>query len=106
MSLGDHGPRMCGVQKIALREDDPGRVIRLSAEDVGGDQVQGKVIEPGLYACGEDAYQKYGPKVVERLKRTPAVGHDGKPALGEDGRPKMFLPEGATLATVSPKMLM
>ncbi len=98
--------RMCGILKIALREDDPGQCIRLAAEDVEGESVQGKPIEPGLYFACREAVEKFGPKMVERLKRTPAVHHDGRPVPGADGKAAMFLPADATLATVSPKMLM
>lgn len=99
--------RMCGILKVALREDDPGVKIRLAAEDVAGEAVQGKTIEPGLYFCSKEAYDKFAPRVIERLKRTPAVSHEGKPIFTDDTYTKhaMALPEDATVANTSPQLL-
>lgn len=100
--------RICGVLKIALREDDPGTFIRLAPEDVKGETVQGQSIQPGLYQCSRDAFEKFAPRVIERLKRTPALGHDGKPIFtnGTYTERAMILPETATVENTPPRMLM
>ncbi len=97
--------RLCGILKIALREDDPGAKIRLAPQDVEGETVQGKLILPGLYFCGQDAWEKFAPRVLERLKKTPAVGHDGRPVYDDEGKPKMFIAADATLESIDPKLL-
>lgn len=96
--------RMCGILKLSLREDDPGTKLRLAPEDVEGETVQGKPIEPGLYFCSQDAWDKFAPRVLERLKRTPRIHHDGKPVFDEDGRPVMTVPEDATLRSIDPRL--
>src|SRR5262245_34448971 len=100
--------RMCGILKVALREDDPGAYIRVAKEDVEGVLVQGKPIEPGLYFASREAIEQFGPRVIERLKRTPAVGHDGKPVFTDDTYTEraMTLPASARLETVDPRILM
>lgn len=99
--------RMCGVLRIALREDDPGTKIRLAAEDIRPDDtVGGNAIEPGLYFCGKDAWDKFAPRMLSRLKKTLAVGHDGKPILGADGKPAMYATAEATLQSIDPRLLM
>ena len=81
--------RMCGVLKIALREDDPGQCLRLAAEDIAGEVgADGKPIEPGLYFAGQDAVDRFAPRVLARLKKAGV------------------LPESATLASVGYKLLM
>ena len=81
--------RMCGVLKIALREDDPGQCIRLAPEDVAGEtRPDGSAIEPGLYFAGADAVAKFAPLILARLKKAGV------------------LPESATLASVGYKQLM
>lgn len=100
--------RMCGILKVALREDDIGHFMRVAAEDVAGETVQGRPIEPGLYFCSEDAVRRFGPCIVERLKKTPAIGHDGKPVFADETYSKraMTLPADATLETIDKDMLM
>jgi hypothetical protein len=97
--------RMCGILKIALREDDPGTKIRLAPQDVEGETVQGKPLEPGLYFCGQDAWDKFAPRVLERLKRTPRIHHDGKPVTDANGDPAMFAAADATLSSIDPRLL-
>lgn len=81
--------RMCGVLKIALREDDPGGMIRLAPEDVLGEVgADGKPIETGLYACSRDALERFGPRVIAR-----------RVEAGE-------LPEGTTWQSAGYKQLM
>lgn len=98
--------RICGIDKRAVREDDPMTVIRLAPEDIHeDDKVQGKQVTPGLYHVGEDAYQRFAPRVIARLKKTPAIGDDGKPVVDADGKPVMTLPESATIDNVGPHHL-
>lgn len=80
--------RICGILKVALREDDPGAKLRLTPEDVEGETVQGKPLEPGLYSCSRDAVEKFGPRVIARLKK------------------EGVLPADADAATIPPSMLM
>lgn len=99
--------RVCGIDKRAVREDDPMYLIRLSAEDITpADTVQGKPVTPGLYHAGEDAYQRFAPRVIERLKHTPAVGDNGHPVLDAQGQPVMTLPASASIDNVGPHHLM
>lgn len=97
--------RMCGILRIALREDDPGCKLRLHPEDVVGETARGQPIAPGLYSCSRDAFEKFGPRMLERLKQTPAIGHDGKPVFDEEGKPVMCAPAGTTLQTIPPTLL-
>lgn len=97
--------RICGILKLALREDDPGTKLRVATEDVDGVLVQGKPIEPGLYFCSREAWEQIAPKVLGRLKRTPCVGHDGKPVLDAQGQPLMIAPADATLQSIDPRLL-
>jgi hypothetical protein len=90
--------RICGIEKKALREGEPGCKLRLAAGDAPG-------IEPGLYFCSLEAYERFAPRVLERLKRTPQIHHDGKPALDGDGKPAMTVPENATLTSIDPRLL-
>lgn len=94
----------CGILKISLRRDDPGTKLRLHPEDVVGETVQGQPIEPGLYQCGRDAWEKFTPRMLERLKKTPAIGHDGKPVLDAKGNPVMTVPADATVESVDPRV--
>ena len=100
--------RVCSLLKIALREDDAGSAkLRLTAEDVAGETVAGKPIEPGLYGhfLSRDAFEKFAPRVIARLQKTPAVGHDGHPVVGADGKPAMVLPPDATLSNIDLRIL-
>lgn len=97
--------RMCGILKIALREDDPGTYkLRLAPEDVADETVGGKPIEPGLYACSYDAFEKFTPRMHARLQKTPRIGHDGKPVLDEKGEPVMMAPPGSTPRSIDPRL--
>lgn len=99
--------RMCGILKIALREDDPGtHVLKVAAEDVAGVLVQGKPIEPGQYSCSRDAWERFAPAVLARLQKTPKIDHNGHPVVDADGQPVMTLPPGATLDNIDPRILM
>jgi hypothetical protein len=81
--------------------------LRLAPEDVVGEKNhKGEPITPGLYHCGEDAYLRLAPKVIERLKRTPMIGDDGLEVVGDDGEPRMTLPEDASVENVGPHSLM
>ena len=97
--------RMCGILQIPLREGESGHILKVAEEDVKGDLVNGKPVEPGQYFCCEDAWVKYAPRAVDRLKKTPAIGNDGKPVL-KDGKPVMTLPIEAKLASIDPRLLM
>lgn len=107
MGLGSHTVRMCSILQVPLRDDDPGTKIRVAAEDVAGHLVKGKPIEPGLHFCSEEAYQEFAPRVIERLKKTEARGHDGKPVFTDDtfATRAMVLPETATVANTPRQML-
>lgn len=81
-------------------------LLRLTSEDIAGDtNFHGHPIAPGLYHCGEDAWRRFAPRVIERLKKTPAVGDDGRPVIGEDGRPVMTLGPDVTLENCPHRML-
>lgn len=96
--------RRCGILKLALREDDPGHKLRLAPEDIRGHTVQGAPIEPGLYYCGQDAFDLFAPRVLERLKHTPVYADDGKPIF-KDGAPLTVAPPTATLQSIDRRLL-
>jgi hypothetical protein len=79
--------RRCGILKIAPREDDPMCLLRLAEEDVAGELVNGEPVLPGLYHASRDALEKFGPRMLTRLKAAGVV------------------PEGATLATMDTRLL-
>jgi hypothetical protein len=111
-------PHICGLSRKHLQPDEQMRLIRLAPEDVQGETHNGKPadqgglpIKPGQYHVGEEAFARFAPKVIERLKKTPAIndnGHrvfvdaDGNPCQSYDdgAKPVMALPPDATVASV------
>lgn len=61
---------VCGICRLALRDDDDGECMRIAPEDVEAIYGSPDAVQPGAYFSCEDCVRTFRPAIAKRLGKT------------------------------------